>query len=311
MIFVFQQVNRVMFSMGIADLLTGLILVPQVYRESLINPNEISTQGNSSIDEIPTQGNSSIDEIPTQGNSTIEDHYFDTAFCRLLTAGTWLSVTTSIYLFTIVSIGRYMAASHEELYEKHFKAATAYVSIIPCWLLGLVQAVPLLTDWNSRQVSDYTTCSLPIHSDEWIEGSAVTVFGIPTLIIVICYGLILLKVWQDAEERKSDGIIMTFVLSMLTLAFLLCWWPALIYLAVKWDSDRDSRAVYFGSLNSLINPLLFMGLNAKLRKKVKEFFQNFAAFCRGEAAGCRLRRNNSEPEPEVHLGEPDYFKMDD
>ena len=220
-------------------------------------------------------------------------------------------MTTSIYLFTIVSIGRYMAASHEQLYEKHFKAATAYVSIIPCWLLGLVQAVPLLTDWNSRQVSDYTTCSLPIHSDEWIEGSAVTVFGIPTLIIVICYGLILFKVWQDAEEQKSDGIIMTFVLSMLTLAFLLCWWPALIYLAVKWDSDRDSRAVYFGSLNSLINPLLFMGLNAKLRKKVKEFFQNFAAFCRGEAAGCRLRRNNSEPEPEVHLGEPDYFKMDD
>merc|ERR550534_2575887 len=106
--------------MGIADLLTGLILVPQVYRESLIN------------DDI----------IPTQGNSTIEEeHYFDTAFCRLLTAGTWLSVTTSIYLFTIVSIGRYMAASHEQLYEKHFKAATAYVSIIPCWLLGLVQAV--------------------------------------------------------------------------------------------------------------------------------------------------------------------------
>merc|ERR1712209_339546 len=105
--------------------------------------------------------------------------------------------------FTIGSIGRYMAASHEELYEKHFKAATAYVSIIPCWLLGLVQAIPLPTD-----------------SDEWIEGSAVTVFGIPTLIIVICYGLILCKVWQDAEERKSDGIIMTFVLSMLTLAFL-------------------------------------------------------------------------------------------
>ena len=302
MIFVFQQVNRVMFSMGIADLLTGLILVPQVYRESLINPNITI---NPDYDD-PTQGNSSIEE-----DHDHDDHYFDTAFCRLLTAGTWLSVTTSIYLFTIVSIGRYMAASHEQLYEKHFKAATAYVSIIPCWLLGLVQAVPLLTDWNSRQVSDYTTCSLPIHSDEWIEGSAVTVFGIPTLIIVICYGLILCKVWQDAEERKSDGIIMTFVLSMLTLAFLLCWWPALIYLAVKWDSDRDSRAVYFGSLNSLINPLLFMGLNAKLRKKVKEFFQNFAAFCRGEAAGCRLRRNNSEPEPDVNLGEPDYFKMDD
>ena len=302
MIFVFQQVNRVMFSMGIADLLTGLILVPQVYRESLINPNITI---NPDYDD-PTQGNSSIEE-----DHDHDDHYFDTAFCRLLTAGTWLSVTTSIYLFTIVSIGRYMAASHEQLYEKHFKAATAYVSIIPCWLLGLVQAVPLLTDWNSRQVSDYTTCSLPIHSDEWIKGSAVTVFGIPTLIIVICYGLILLKVWQDAEERKSDGIIMTFVLSMLTLAFLLCWWPALIYLAVKWDSDRDSRAVYFGSLNSLINPLLFMGLNAKLRKKVKEFFQNFAAFCRGEATGCRLRRNNSEPEPEVQLGEPDYFKMDD
>ena len=290
-----------MFSMGIADLLTGLILIPQVYRESLINPDVINP--NVACNE----------NNQTQPNSTNSDHDLDTYFCRILTAGTWLSITTSIYTFTIVSFARYLATVHEALFERYFSPETAYKSILTCWVCGLIHAIPLLTNWNNRCTSDFTTCSLPMKSDTWLIWSGVTVFFIPTLIILVCYGLVLRKVRQS-EEQRTEANYMTFVLSLLTLAFLLCWWPVIIYLSVKWGDDTDSRAFYFASLNSLINPLLFIYLNTTLRRKAKDFFQGIAAFClcRGENS-CKSRKSAADPESpnrDMNL-ESDYFKVDD
>jgi len=287
------RVNRVMFSMGIADLLTGLILIPQAYREHQINPNRTS-------------------ELQLNSSNS-DNHYFDPSVCRILTAGTWLSVTTSIYTFTIVSFARYIATVHEQLFERYFSPGTAYYSIIPCWVGGLIHAIPLLTDWNNRTTSDFTTCSLPIKDDAWLNGSLATVFVIPTLIILVCYGLVLRKVMQS-EAQRTEGIHMTFVLSLLTLAFLVCWWPAIIYLSAKYDSDRDSRAFYFCFMNSLINPLLFMSLNTTLRRKAKDFFQGIAAFClcRGETP-CKSKENTADPSSPIRNmdAEPMYFKVDD
>jgi len=284
------RVNRVMFSMGIADLLTGLILIPQTYREHQINPT-ITNE--------------------TQPDSTDSDnHYFDSSVCRIMNAGTWLSVTTSIYTFTIVSFARYMATVHEQLFERYFSPATAYYSIVPCWVGGLIHAIPLLTDWNDRSTSDFTTCSLPIKDDAWLTWSLVTVFVIPTLVILVCYGLVLRKVIQS-ERQRTEGIHMTFVLSLLTLAFLVCWWPAIIYLSAKYDSG-DSRAFYFCFMNSLINPILFMSLNKTLRRKAKDFFQGIAAFClcQGETP-CKSKENTADPSSPIEPMEPMYFKVDD
>jgi len=97
----------------------------------------------------------------------------------------------------------------------------------------------------------------------WITWSGVTVFIIPTLIILVCYGLVLHKARQSKKQTETDGEgnYVTFVLSLLTLTFLLCWWPTIIYLSIKWKGETDSRGFYFGSLNSLINPILFLSLN--------------------------------------------------
>ena len=56
-----------MFSMAIADLLMGFILIPQAYRESLINETE-------------------VDEAELQSNDTLaREHYFNEYSCRFLT----------------------------------------------------------------------------------------------------------------------------------------------------------------------------------------------------------------------------------
>jgi len=82
------------------------------YRESLIDPSILNQSH------------------PT--NSTNSDHNFDAPFCRILTAGTWLSVTTSVYTFTVVSFVHYMGAVHETLFEHYFSHETAYKFILTC-----------------------------------------------------------------------------------------------------------------------------------------------------------------------------------
>ena len=303
-----------MFSMAIADLLMGFILIPQAYRESLINETL-------------------VDETELESNDTLaREHYFDEHFCRFLTAGTWLSVTTSIYTFTIVSFARYIATVHEELFNRYFPAETAHYSILPCWVFGLIQAIPLLTPWNDKTVSDFTTCSLPVKCEAWLTWSGVTVFYIPTTIIMVCYLLVLLKVRKEGisiarfamillnalclffckvmqtAERRTEGIYMTFVLSILTLTFLLCWWPAVIYLIIKFGESEDSRAFYFGSMNSLLNPILFMGLNTTLRRKAKDFFLGIPAFFQ---RGARCKKDPASLESNVEeQHEPEYFSIE-
>ena len=115
---ILQRVNRVMFSMGISDLLMGIILLPQAYRESMINPDLLS-------------------QSPLDSTNS---HNLDEPFCRILTAGTWLSITTSIYTFTIVSFARYLGTVHEALFERYFSPETAYKSILTCWVCGLLHA---------------------------------------------------------------------------------------------------------------------------------------------------------------------------
>ena len=286
-----KRVNRVMFSMGIADLLMGLILLPQAYRESMIKPEIFNS---------------------TDSTDSTSDHYLDEPFCKILTAGTWLSVTTSIYTFTIVSVARYLGTVHEALFERYFSPETAYKSILTCWLCGLLHAIPLLTSWNNEDTSDFTTCSMPMKNDRWVLWSGVTVFIVPTLVILVSYGLVLHKVRQSEEGMETGGNYTTFVLSLLTLAFLLCWWPAMIYLSIKWYGEDDSRAFYFGSTNSLINPLLFITLNTTLRRKAKAFFTGIAdvCLCRGKT-GCKSGKTTADPESPVRDLEPTYFKVDD
>ena len=86
--------------------------------------------------------------------------------CRVLSGMTWLSVTTSIYTFTMISITRCVTVigsivffSHlfrlimhncEAFFEEHLKSGhiVSTLSILSCWILGLIQAVPLMSTWN-------------------------------------------------------------------------------------------------------------------------------------------------------------------
>ena len=94
---------------------------------------------------------------------------------------------------------------------------------------------------------------------------------IPSLIIVVVYTLILLKIREEnAQTQVAEQVTKT--MSILTAAFLICWWPLGIYLSVKWNTVGGSRGFYLGALSSLANPVLLIFLNNQLWRKVADIF---------------------------------------
>ena len=107
----------------------------------------------------------------------------------------WLSVTTSIYTFAMIAITRsvmliyahiytfdlfrFIMHNYPTFYEEHFKSGNivSTLSILSCWMLGLIQAVPLMSTWKqSCKMSNFYTekkpafyphfsCSLIFHTD--------------------------------------------------------------------------------------------------------------------------------------------------
>jgi len=107
------RMNKIMFSLAIADFLVGIILIPQAAHEAYI-----------------------------------DDKPFDTTVCRLLNATTWLSITTSIYTFTVISILRLLFHNHPTFYSDHFESRVVKsefrmpwmtMSVLLPWLMGLLQ----------------------------------------------------------------------------------------------------------------------------------------------------------------------------
>ena len=236
-----QRTYRMIFSLAVNDCLTGVLLLIGVLTE---------------IESVQKM----IGELG----------------CKLVIAGLWLCVTTSIYTFTVISVARWLMLNHPRFYNKQFQDKpiwTSYIGIAACWVAGAIHAIPLLTEWNDECVTDFQTCSLPYKSPVWIWATAFTVFIIPTMIIVTVYSLTLWKMQaKDREGELADKVTKT--LSILTAAFLLVWWPLCIFLSVKWNREGGTRGFYAGAISCLVNPILLICLNEKLKEKVVKLVRN-------------------------------------
>ena len=93
--------------------------------------------------------------------------------------------------------------------------------------------------------------------------------------IVVVYTLIMLKMRADEHQDllASQTVTITKTMSLLTAAFLLCWWPLGIYLSVRWNSVSGTRGFYAGAISSLVIPVLLIWVNNQLYSKVVAMFK--------------------------------------
>ena len=240
-----QRTYRMLFSLACNDCITGILLLFGVLTE--------------------------VESI----QKGVRDFIGSPILCKTVIAGLWLCVVTSIYTFTVISVARWLMLSHPTFYNRQFQDRpiwTVYISIASCWFAGACHATPLLTSWNNDCVTDFTTCSLPYKSPIWIWSTALTVFVIPSLIIVVVYSLILWKMRTRKKRSLVDQVTKT--MSILTAAFLLVWWPLCIFLSYRWNTVGGTRGFYAGAFSCLVNPVLLICLNSNLKAKVAVMFRN-------------------------------------
>merc|ERR1712037_961848 len=232
-----QKTYKMIFSLACNDCITGILLVITVVTEM----------------------------------ESVQKYAASHFLCKSVIAGLWLCVVTSIYTFTAISVTRWLMLNHPKFYAANIGNKPTwytYMGIASCWFAGACHAIPLLTSWNDECVTDFSTCSLPYKSPAWIWGAAVFVFFIPSLVIVVVYTLIVLKMRTDNQGLGLASQAVTKTMSLLTAAFLLCWWPLGIYLSVRWNTVGGTRGFYAGALSSLVNPVLLIWVNNQLYSKV-------------------------------------------
>ena len=105
--------------------------------------------------------------------------------------------------------------NYSDFFEEYLKSGQTVttLSILSCWLLGFFQALPLMSTWNNPDVSDFTSCSLPFLSPAWIWGVAITVFIIPTIVIVVSYGMIAKQLFRDSTGDSEAFQVIFLLLS--------------------------------------------------------------------------------------------------
>eukprot|EP00092_Neocalanus_flemingeri_P016766 GFUD01018134.1.p1 GENE.GFUD01018134.1~~GFUD01018134.1.p1 ORF type:complete len:323 (+),score=31.56 GFUD01018134.1:108-1076(+) len=197
-------------------------------------------------------------------------------------------ITTSIFHLLVLALERCYLIKHPFKFQlMKSNKRSAYRNILFCWLLALVPASPVLTGWDKRTDTNtdcWTICPFPYDSEQWVWFTSITSLLIPSLSILGAYIIILCDLWtskktetiaikknQDDNQREKR---VTIIIGIITLAFLLCLWPFMVYYMVfQYRTDQNEKllktihpiVVTLIFSNSLINPILYISLSKDIR----------------------------------------------
>ncbi|XP_072102458.1 C3a anaphylatoxin chemotactic receptor-like [Mobula birostris] len=206
----------------------------------------------------------------------------DNVFCKLLPAAIVLNMSASVFLLTLISIDRYLAVFQPLWFRLRRTAACKHITCLAAWSLAFLMCLPTLL---TRQVVSYPETGLMYcsfkntgtyfgeHTKVVMEATRTALaFVLPLLIMASCYLLIGWKLKRDklAKYRKPIRII-----SAVVTAFFLCWLPYHICgLAQAFSTHPealiwDNLSVGLASLNSALNPILYVFVSHNFRQVFK------------------------------------------
>ncbi|KAM4891180.1 P2Y purinoceptor 1-like [Sylvia borin] len=220
---------------------------------------------------------------------------FGQVWCRLTRSLFHLNLYASIGFLTCISIHRYLGIVHPLKARGRCQgaASSGWLSLV-VWVWVLAQIAPDIafskTDDKGRKCHDTTGNE---HLGVYLPYTfAVTVIGfvIPFLIIIGCYCHVVFVLWRnDSVEpslrRRSIGLVI-----LVMVLFSICFLPYHIFrnlnLYFRWQPQgsctQASKDVYISyqvtrglaSLNSALNPLLYVIASKDWRSRVRTIRQN-------------------------------------
>ncbi|XP_033938401.1 probable G-protein coupled receptor 25 [Pseudochaenichthys georgianus] len=217
--------------------------------------------------------------------------------CKLSSFIIAVNRVSNIFFLTCMSVDRYLAVV--KLMDSRYLRSSRCIRVTcaAVWLSSLVLGIPSLLYRRVEPSGDGLSCVEENNSPFFLGLSlamALLTFVIPVLIIVLCYGTIIMYLNQNcaanprAEARHRHS--MKMVLSII-LAFVVSWLPFNIFKVIvistklseadlsceaeSWQSNGLLLSGCLAFLNSCVNPAIYFFLDNSFRRSAQNLCKRF------------------------------------
>ncbi|XP_008050428.1 B2 bradykinin receptor [Carlito syrichta] len=239
------------------------------------------------------------------------DWLFGEALCRVVNTAIYMNLYSSICFLMLVSIDRYLALAKTMSVGRLRGVRWAKLYSLVIWACTLLLSSPMLAFRTMREYGDeghnVPACVISYPSRGWAVFTNVLLnsvgFLLPLAVVTFCTARILRALrrneMQKFKESQTERRATVLVLAVLLL-FVVCWLPFQVstlldtllrlgVLAGCWDEhvvDVITQVASFVAYsNSCLNPLVYVIVGQRFRKKSREVYWG------------RCRRAGGRPEP--------------
>ncbi|XP_031178291.1 probable G-protein coupled receptor 25 [Sander lucioperca] len=239
--------------------------------------------------------------LPLWAISASQSGYWDFGrigdlLCKLSSYIIAVNRFSNIFFLTCMSVDRYLAVVKlmDSRYLRSSRCIRATCAAV--WLSSLVLGIPSLV-YRRVEQSSYGLSCVEDNNSSFFLGLSLTMafltFVFPVLIIVLCYGTIIVHLNHHcaanprAEARRRHSFKM--VLSII-VAFVVSWLPFNIFKIIiisshllnvdlscdaqTWQRDGLLVSCCLAFLNSCVNPAIYFFLDHHFRRRAKLLYKN-------------------------------------
>ncbi|XP_015715744.1 P2Y purinoceptor 4 [Coturnix japonica] len=219
---------------------------------------------------------------------------FGKAFCKIVRFLFYTNLYSSILFLTCISIHRYLGICHPIRSLKWVKTKHARLICVGVWLVVTICLIPNLIFVTTSSKDNSTLChdtTKPEEFDHYVHYSSsvmALLFGIPFLVIVVCYCLMAKRLCKPSfpspgprmPSYKKRSIKMIII--VLTV-FAICFVPfhitrTLYYTSRYFQADCQTLNIInftykitrpLASINSCLDPILYFMAGDKYRGRLR------------------------------------------
>ncbi|XP_048338353.1 chemerin-like receptor 1 [Sphaerodactylus townsendi] len=208
------------------------------------------------------------------------------AMCKFNHTLTFGNLYASIYFLMVISIDRCISVIIPVWARNHRSPRMASFVALGVWIWAIVLGSPYIHFMNSMKMGDKIFCYIKYSDNEeqvkvtrhaMVISRFIFTFVIPFLVIVVCYGAIVLRLRRDRLASSSKPFK---VITAVILAFFICWFPFHVSSFLEIQSYEDHilhlSLIISGPLvcslafiNSCLNPILYVFMGHDFKEKLR------------------------------------------
>lgn len=219
---------------------------------------------------------------------------FGTGLCKMVRFLFYANLYSSILFLTCISVHRYMGICHPIRSLKWVKTKQARIICVAAWLVVTICLIPNLIFVTTSSKGNNTLChdtTRPEEFDHYVHYSSAVMallFGVPFLVIVLCYCLMAKRLCKPSFSSPGLGMpsykrrSIRMIIVVLTV-FAICFVPfhitrTLYYTSRYFQADcRTLNIINFtykitrplASINSCLDPILYFMAGDKYRGRLR------------------------------------------